>query len=204
MTAYSFIQNSFPIIFNSIKSNVGNKIGSGADGECYLFNNDSVIKCSILYDCKDSNSLMADYNNLVEKFNFLINHSPSHIVNLFNYKLVGINFRDTHFGKQEYLLHYYVMEKLIPISNDEEKVFHTIISHNDFNKTKIFSKDKLDEILNNLSLGLDFDKTKVTLFYNQIQESLIEHKDLHERNVMKDINNNFKLIDLDRLSWRKK
>ena len=68
------------------------------------------------------------------------------------------------FSNKLFILHYYIMEKLYTISEDEYKVFHTILSHEDREIKKNWSRKKIEETIKGLSLGLDFDKDKVLSF----------------------------------------
>ena len=94
------------------------------------------------------------------------------------------------------------MDKLNKISEDEKKVFHTILCHEDLNKKKNFSNDKILTMLNGMIKGLDFNFEKVIMFYEAQKSSIIKHNDFHVRNIMKDNFGNFKFIDLDRLDLR--
>ena len=53
-------------------------------------------------------------------------------------------------------------------------------------------------MLSGLSSGLDFDEEKVIFFVNNFKKSPIIHNDVHVRNIMKDCDGNFKMIDFDR------
>jgi thiamine kinase-like enzyme len=90
------------------------------------------------------------------------------------------------------------MEKLHPLSEDEIKVFHSLVSHEDQNKIKKYSSLEINKILQGLSIGLDFDLHKVMFFCKNLNKLTIQHSDLHPRNLMKDSDGNFKLIDFDR------
>ena len=57
----------------------------------------------------------------------------------------------------------FVMERLNELSVDEKKVFHSILSHEDNNKIKNYSNDKVKEMLLGMSYGLDFDLEKILL-----------------------------------------
>jgi hypothetical protein len=106
-------------------------------------------------------------------------------------------------GKQNFIIYYYIMEKLRKISEDETKVFHTILSHEDRGIDKNFSLEKIGEMLEGMARGLDFDAEKVTLFCNNIKRAPLSHLDIHVRNIMKDDVGDFKLIDLDRIELEK-
>jgi serine/threonine protein kinase len=102
------------------------------------------------------------------------------------------------FESKGYVLYYYVMEKLLPISEDELKVFHTILSHEDRNIEKNYTSSELEKILRGLRRGLDFDAEKVKFLSDAIRISPIKHLDIHPRNIMKNATGDFKLIDFDR------
>ena len=93
------------------------------------------------------------------------------------------------------------MEKLYSISEDESKVFHTIISHEDANKIKFYSDKQLDKILFNFRRGLDFCEEEVKLFHTNFRNMKFRHNDVHVRNIMKTGNGKFKLIDIDRITY---
>jgi thiamine kinase-like enzyme len=94
------------------------------------------------------------------------------------------------------------MEKLQKITEDEGRVFHSILSHEDSGKIKDFSNEKIQELLFGMR-ALDFDAEQVTLFCNNIKTPHLSHLDIHTRNIMKDDKGNFKLIDLDRVTLSK-
>lgn len=95
---------------------------------------------------------------------------------------------------------YVVMDKLEPCSEDEIRVFHSVLSHEDRNIKKSYSKSRLMSILYGLQSGLDFDFDEVLQFCLDVKECKFVHLDLHPRNIMKK-NNHFKLIDLDRIKY---
>jgi len=180
-------QEYFPNEFNALA--IGNKIGEGTSGVVHEYNS-HVIKISIISD-------KVTFNSLSDKFNYLIDEkSITPFAKLINYKLFG------RIPNSNLEMYYYVMEKLEPLSEDEVKVFHTILSHEFFNKTKQYTPAQLNDVLNNLSRGLDFDKDEVTFFYNQVKNHPIQHMDVHCTNIMKK-QQQFKLIDFDYLEWRK-
>lgn len=186
---------------DKIPVTVESRIGEGADGEVFsiLNDKDKVIKFCILYE-KYNLDIENEYNNIISCINQLYIDSTNIYAKLYSYNRIGIFERDIVGGsKQKYIIYYYIMEKLEKISEDEKKVFHSILSHEDRGIVKNFSIKKIEEILCGLSRGLDFDKDKIIFFYEEIGKSYIHHMDLHPRNIMKDKLGNFKLIDLDRL-----
>ena len=161
------------------------KIGEGIDGEVYSMANDTakVIKLCRSYDF-DRYDLIA---SILDRLLFY----PEPIfarVHMRGYE--SFKFRG-------YILYYYVMEKLLPISEDEAKVFHTILSHEDNNIIKNYAPEELNKILLGLNRGLDFDVERVKFLCEGVRLSAIKHNDIHPRNIMKDALGNFKLIDFD-------
>lgn len=97
---------------------------------------------------------------------------------------------------------YVLMDKLDACSEDEVRVFHSVLSHEDRNLNKCYTEKQLINILSGLSKGLDFDSKEVLKFCLDVKECKFVHLDLHPRNIMKK-NNHFKLIDLDRIRYEK-
>jgi hypothetical protein len=184
-----------PELFNF---KLGQCLGKGADGEVYDLGS-KVIKFSIMYDHYYDNSIFDQASKQIEYLNFIISSSPKHIVNVYSAELLGSSKRQTTQGFQGYVITFHTMEKLEAISEDEKKVFHTILSHEDNNVIKDYRGNKLSDVLKNLEKGLDFSKDKVIELCEDIQDSPIRHNDIHVRNIMKNKLGNFKLIDLDRL-----
>lgn len=178
---------------------VKEKIGEGADGDCYTIssNIDQVIKFSVYYCWQKENpnqiikSKLIGYSE-IQKYSNLF-------AKLYEYGFIGKGNRNTVDGNQDYLIFYCLMEKLNKISEDEKKVFHSILSHEDRNIVKKYSLNKISEILSGLSLGLTFDHGKVIEFTRQVMEMKIKYTDIHPRNIMKDKFNNYKFIDFDRI-----
>lgn len=175
--------------------NISHRIGDGADGEVFELQDGKVLKLCIYYDWGESFS----FENLEKVFSLLKNTNCDPFAKVYDFSYLGQYERKLYDGNlQKYYLYYYVMEKLEKISEDEKKVFHSILSHEDRNIKKNFSILKIKKILHGLNMGLDFDMEKVILFCEQILKCKIYHKDMHPRNILKDKNNNFKLIDFDR------
>lgn len=175
---------------------IGEKIGDGADGEVFNFIDNKVIKFSIIYQYDlDIHHI---YSNIEKILLYLQSFQPSTHARVYEYKYLGTCARKTVNGFQPYIFYYYVMEKLNKLSEDEKKIFHTILSHEDKNIIKDYSSKKIKEMLKGLSRGLDFDEKKVTFFCNNFRKTMVQHNDIHVRNIMKDALGNFKLIDFDR------
>jgi len=185
---------------NKYSSIVGNLIGEGADGDVYSIKNnlDKVIKFSVYYICRNEDLKKIIYDRL-DNFS-LVQKNSNLFAKLYEYNYIGSGFRDTVNGSQEYLLFSCVMEKCSKITEDESKVFHSILSHEDNNLNKNYSIDKIKKMLKGLSFGLEFSEEKIICFVKKIKESSIKHTDIHPRNIMKDAFDNFKFIDFDRIT----
>lgn len=183
------------------------RLGDGADGEVFSIVNEptKVIKLGIKYEHHDED-LDREYNRIREAIDYFIHTSPAAYARVYEQGYLGTFSRDIpsyRGGKQKFTMYYYIMEKLEKITEDEKKVFHTIISHEDRGIEKNFSPSKVREMLQGMSRGLDFDAEKVTLFCENIKSAAVSHLDMHVRNIMKDSSGEFKLIDLDRIKLEK-
>lgn len=177
---------------------LGERLGYGVDGEVFEIIDDpsKVIKLCIAYPSQN------DVNNysckIAPALDLLINNPIDIFARVYVHKYLG-SFPDEYYV-QDFILYYYIMEKLQDISEDEKKVFHTILSHEDRGIVKNFTTKELLGILHDLNRGLDFDIVKVLLFYHSLKECPITHQDIHPRNIMKDKMGNFKMVDFDKLN----
>jgi hypothetical protein len=178
----------------------GERLGDGADGEVFQVYGDEskVIKLGVFYEI---DTTAQEHSIHLEKIlTYLIQSHLDPYARVYEYKPLGF-FERTVLGKkkpQTYFLYYYVMEKLSKLTEDEKKVFHTIVSHEDRNIKKNYAPEKLQKILAGLSRGLDFDVERVIFFHDNLRKTPVKHLDLHARNIMKDAAGNFKLIDFER------
>jgi serine/threonine protein kinase len=179
---------------------VGKRLGDGADGEVFVCHNDpnKVIKFSVLYERNNINVYKHFFKKINEVLTYLTLNVSDTYAKVIEHQYLGQYDRKTDFGLQEYVIYYYIMERLNRLSEDEYKVFHTLISHEDKNISKNFSPDKVQEMLKGLSRGLDFNAERVTFFCNNFKNTPIIHQDIHVRNILKDDYGNFKMIDFDR------
>lgn len=187
----------FPIV-----NCIDQKIGDGADGEVFtMLNSENLAKFSIFY-CWRNENLDEVIASRLQSYAAVKRHSDI-FVSVFDSRHLVNGVRKIVAGEQEYAIFYYEMEKLLKISDDEIRVFHSIISHEDSNLKKDLNLDKISKTLDGLSIGLEFNQKKVINFCKSLQnlESLgIHYADLHPRNVMKSKDGDFKLIDIDRIS----
>lgn len=178
-------------------------LGDGADGEVFTIMGDDnkVIKLCVIYEYNE------DCERLYEKtrshLSFIAENKPSAYVRVHAHGYLGSSVRPFDTRMQKFIIHYYTMEKLWKISEDECRVFSSILSYEDCGIKNNYSERKIQEILAGLKRGLDFDAEKVTLFCNNIEAAPIVYNDLHILNIMKDASGNFKLIDLDRIELEK-
>lgn len=178
---------------------LGKEIGYGADGQVFDTIDNKVIKIAV---CFDQSRQFVDIQNILQ---YIMKNSPPAYASVHQSEYLGEYTRPYyHCGVkttivQQYYLHYYIMDKLSKISEDERKIFHSIVSHEDRNIVKNFHLDKVKKMLTSMSYSLDFDYNKVIFFYQNLYNCPLRHMDLHVRNIMKDKDGNFKMIDFDRM-----
>jgi hypothetical protein len=185
---------------------LGECIGDGADGEIFLLADDptKVIKLSVIYD--DFNDATTTPSEVYwEQISLVLDYieqiQPTICVRVYEYGFLGEYSREIptwRGGLQKFAIHYCVMERLNKLTDDEKRVFHSLISHEDRNAVKDLSPAKVENILAGLSTALDFDAARVRLFLDELRGSSLIHGDLHVRNIMKRDNGDYALIDLDR------
>jgi hypothetical protein len=192
---------------DKIPVTVASKIGDGADGEVFDIEGqpDKVIKFSILLEGEvEPSSLQEEYQNTSDVLHFLVHNKIDYFAKVYSYQWMG-EYTRIIWGNQEekYVLYYYIMEKLKKISEDERKVFHTILSNEDREIVKNYTPAQVKKILGGLSTALDFDAERVTFFCDSLRGAPVIHLDLNVRNIMKDGAGNFKLVDFDRAEIRR-
>jgi hypothetical protein len=183
------------------------RLGEGADGEVFSIVGDPnrVLKLGILYERHDR-GFLSYYKQIQKVLDYLIANRPDAYAHVYEQGFLGSFSRKMEHwrnGEQKFIIYYYIMEKLNKISEDESRVFHSILSHEDRGIEKNFSPEKIREMLEGMGRSLDFDAEKVILFCDNIKGASISHLDIHVRNIMKDDAGYFKLIDLDRIELEK-
>lgn len=170
---------------------------SGADGQVFHIKNDpdKVIKLSIFYSY-DEYIIEHHYSNIENKYKTVINNPQKSIVKVFNINYIHHKVYGKCTIAKNYIIYYSIMEKLIPITKDEDKILKSLCDLKN-NKINTFSFPKIVDELKHYYL---FDRDKVLDFYDGLDSSIVIHNDFHRRNIMKDNDGNFKLIDLDRIS----
>lgn len=182
---------------------LGERLGEGADGEVFALPSDPtrVYKLGIIYEGGGRN-LVKTYEQIRQVLNYMVVEQPAAYARVYEHEYLATSSRKVEHmrnGKQYFIIHQYTMEKLNKISEDEKRVFHSILSHEDRGIEKNFSPEKIHEMLQGMGQALDFDPEKVTLFCDNIKRASVSHLDIHVRNIMKDDAGNFKLIDFDRI-----
>jgi hypothetical protein len=169
----------------------------GAHGEVFELVGlpDRVIKLSVLYDTFNYRETFQNaFLDIEMTFAKLIVASPSHFVRVFDFSKLAIGRRKVVFGPQEYIVYGTTMEKLFPLTEGEKKILKTICSL--YNKD-VDDRRPVEKIVSEVAQWYDFPVDKVLTFYSQLLSCPHIHNDCHRRNIMKDSNNNYKLIDLD-------
>ena len=180
-----------------IVNKLGKEVGYGADGQVfeYLPDLNKVIKISILFD--DYRSCLKDnYDKVISNISYIRDNCPKLFCKVYECDYLESGDRCTVNGRQDYILYYYVLDKLNKIYDDEKRVFYSLLSGEDFEE---HTEREVNSILSGMKYGLQFDYDKVLSFYKEVRSSVIKHDDLHVRNIMKDNSGNFKLIDFDRM-----
>jgi len=193
---------------NQIVNIAGDFLGDGADGDVYLVKNDTskVIKFCKLYE--DNDLFEANFKSIIDVLSFLEKKSINTFAKVFSHGVLGTFDRKQIYyldnkaleHQQKFTLYYYIMERLNKISEDEKRIFHSIICHEDSGTPKDLSLSTIDKMLDGMGRALDFDKKKVMFFCRNIRNLPVHHNDIHKRNIMKDNDGNFKLVDFDRSS----
>lgn len=111
------------------------RVGRGVDGEVYKLktNKPLVVKVSLCIDPE---------HQLTDKINTLCYISRTkYPIHANIYDVISLNrcYKIILFEKKFYSAYSYIMEELVPISEDEYKVFHDLVSHEDNNIIKDLS-----------------------------------------------------------------
>ena len=187
---------------SAIPFGIGDKIADGADGEVFDYFPNQVIKLSVLFET-DNFSVEKLYSKVNSVLYYCTFKSSPIYVRVHAYDYMEFCSRELYDkSQQKFVLYYYIMEKLKKITDDERKVFDSLISHEDAGKEKKFSQTKIKEMIHGLSRGLDFDTEKVYNFCEGLKKDPLKHLDLHPRNIMKNDQGYFKCVDLDRCELR--
>lgn len=175
---------------------VGKLLNEGAQGKVYNIkeHRNKIVKISMLYD-RDASPIEDIFSN-IQNIYFWIKDNPQDVlVKIFEFGKLTEGERPFYpfIKDQKYISYYSIQEKLLRISLDEMKVFDAVSDyHNKFNSQK-----SLQESIIDLKGYFNFDFDKVLAFCCNLQKLPIDNHDFRHCNIMKDKNDNFKLIDFD-------
>lgn len=189
MNAVDLVQDKLPV-------QLGCEISYGAQGRVFDILNqpDRVIKVSTLYDVDPVLDIDIVFQNISRIYNFIIDRAPHHLVKIYNFNYATSGARYTEQGPQKFIIYYSIQEKLYSLSEDEKKIFKTICqAHNN----ELELSRSLDDIFQELKCWYVFDYDKVKQFVSNYPHLPINNRDFHRRNILKDIHNNYKIIDFD-------
>lgn len=185
---------------DKIPVKISNKLGDGADGEVFDIEGepDKVIKFCVLYQTGPT-KVEKTYKSICKTLDYIVTTPAPTYANVYSHEYMGAFTRKVTWGEQPYIIYNYIMEKLQKITEDEKRVFHSLVSHEDRGIKKDFSAAQRKEMISGMGTCLDFDAEKVMFFCDNFRNTQISHLDIHVRNIMKDSAGNFKLIDFDRV-----
>lgn len=174
------------------------EIGSGADGTVYETSSNEIIKVSVHVNW-DYHNIYDSQKTILSNLAHIEKNSPCHLVKIYDIGKINYitKFKSIH-GDLDAYIYSYSMERLIDLSEDERRIWDSI-SHRDTGDPVKITKQTFE----NTKTLCDFyniDFKKPSFFLKCITQSNIIHLDVHPRNIMKDNENNYKLIDLDRIS----
>lgn len=179
---------------------LGEEIGNGVDGQVFLQKGDEefVIKLSAIIGTS-TNVVLEEFDRrcaVIDNMRHFYYSTP--IANYFTIPFERCYLWQGNYSSSSRLIYYARMERLLALSADEERVFHTLLSHEDANKKKQYDLMTLNELSNWYS----FDQERANTFCKAVFFGRYQHNDLHIRNIMKDADGNYKLIDFDRMEVR--
>jgi hypothetical protein len=179
-----------------ISNSIGDELGYGVHGQVFDLKGPKgrVIKFTKLYD-NPIYPLDNAFRENKKVYQFLMKHDYPCFAKVFDMQFIAKEQRKTVDGLQDFIIYYSILEKLLPLEEDEKKVFKTICAiHNQ----DIENNKPVPELLDELSEWFSFDKERAIKFWNALKSSPIHHNDVHRRNIMKDSFNNYKLVDFDK------
>ena len=166
----------------------GNYLAEGADGKAYENWNDEgkVVKVGFIDTMLHS---MNSLDKLEDNFDYVYVNKPKAYVEVYDYGCVDCRTCNVSY--------YVLMQKLEPLDGNETYEIPNIVRQvqqlvNSYKKTKDCPYPRQ---------RLHYKNQAHQDFAEAIWDSGIIHNDAHHGNIMKDSDGNYKLIDLDRLSF---
>lgn len=163
---------------------LGQEIGSGVHGAVYDLLDDPHKAIKIAFTEDDT------YAQVQALYQFVQAHPHPALATIFEFSELC---RSTGWVDPYYSVK---MEKLYPLTDDEQRVMKSICL--DYNGH--LEPGKAAQHIEELQEWLDFDPEQVKAFYTALSTLPVIHRDFHRRNIMKDRQGNFKLIDFELLT----
>lgn len=170
-------------------------IGTGADGTCYIVD-DKILKVSVFINWDDKN-IYKIQESVIKNLMIISSQKPSHMVNIYD---INNSFfiSNSNVTKHQIWMYSYKMDHLVDLTNNEKYIFSRYFESVLLGQTSIRNLDFSEIKITCEKEEVNYDK--VVEFVMACNKSNIIHDDIHINNIMKDNNNNFKLIDLDRVT----
>lgn len=177
--------------------NFGEKLGSGAHGDIWELLNypDKVMKVAWapldvpkeFHNLPNNIGQRWTFPNVQATYQYLLQHQFPALAKIFD-------FRPLHkrTDRQYYSV---LLERLQPLTEPEQKVMKSVCM--DYNGN--IETGKCLYHIDELKGWLEFNAHKVITFYTALGNLPVIHRDFHRRNIMKDAQGNFKLIDFELL-----
>ncbi len=190
-----------PKLKDKFTFSLGQEIGYGAQGNVFVINDhpERVMKISFMYDIHDE-TIESKFESVSKIYNYIKDNNPSGLVRIYDFGHLTDGTREVYsYIKdqkkfQKIIIFYSIQEKLQQLSEDEKKVFKTICQ---LWRSELELKRPLEEVIAEQAVFLDFNQAKVNEFVKHITDCPVDNRDKHRRNVMKDSDGNFKMIDFD-------
>lgn len=168
-----------------IYDSMGKMVGDGAEGHVYEFGKNRIIKIASLGD-----GFIRSWGMIKNVLESLVRNPKPDVVRIYFYGILNTN----------PLVYFYVAEKLKPISWVQRDIIDNCVENDevyydsidDYDQRKIAKNKKLLSALESLT--------------NQKRDARYRFNiyDIHSGNIMKDVNNNFKLCDVGLIEIKKK
>lgn len=177
------------------------KLGEGAQGKVFATDNpEKVVKVSILYDW--NHDIDKDIKRIDKVYSYLLKNKDPLYSKIFEFGPVFSGTRTIVNGaEQRYVIYYSIQERLNPLSEEEDKIFDTI-SYTLGRWDNNYDLAKVKNSLIEQAKFLTFNLANALKFCDLYEDSVINHNDFWNKNVMKDNFGNYKLVDLDLASLK--
>lgn len=173
-----------------------NIIGSGFHGEVWsLFDQpDKVVKLAWAPIIDQDYHPKWTWQHIHNTYQYLIQHPSPTLATIYE---VNVSVRIPHTNRQYYSV---LMEKLLPLTDDELKVMTSVVM--DYNGN--IESGKCLQHIQELQEWLEFDAAQAEHFYDSLVQLPVVQRDFHSRNIMKDKEGEFRLIDFECLDLKDK